>query len=190
MVEKTKSLTQRLAEYWPVAAILAGIILAGVVCYYIERTLVDTWIVVVVSAVIAIVPVLRLLRRGDDGWVWYLFKVAGGWFAGSMLVMCVIMALNYHLADAGTLHGEQVTVESRYTETRYRKRRVGRRYVGQGTPYNVYRVTVRFESGAVKEFSVPQGRYNRARSGNRFTVDVADGLFGMPVLHRHDSQAS
>ncbi|MDE5635164.1 MAG: hypothetical protein K2I52_02510, partial [Muribaculaceae bacterium] len=97
--------------------------------------MVDTWAVVVVSAVIAIVPVLRLLRRGDDGWVWYLFKVAGGWFAGSMLVMCVIMALNYHLADAGTLHSEQVTVESRHTETRYRKRRVGRRYVGQGTPY-------------------------------------------------------
>ncbi len=190
MVEKTKSLTQRLAGYWPVPVILAGMILAGVGLYYIERTVVDVWMVVALSAVIAIVPVLRFLKRGDDAWVWYLFKVAGIWFSGSMLVMCVIMALNYHLADDGSFHSEQVTVESRHSETRYRQRRVGRRYVGRGTPYNVYRVTVRFKSGAVKEFSVPLGRYNRARPGSRFTIDVADGAFGMPVLHRHDNSVS
>lgn len=186
MAEKTKSLTQRITGYWPVAAILAGIILAGISCYYIDRTIVNTWVAAGVAAAISVTPVLMIIKRGDDDMVWYLFKAGSMWFFMITLLLCSVLALNCHMADTGTLHSEQVTVESKHSETRYRTRRVRRHYTGRGEPYNIYKVKVRFESGAVKEFTVPLSHYNSARPGKQYTVDVARGLLGLPVLHRHN----
>ncbi len=186
MTEKAKKLIRRLTVYRPVWVSLAGIMAAGISSCYIERTIVDAWIVAGISAAIAVVPVFRLVKRGDDGSVWYIFRFVSSWFLCGAMISCIVLALNCHMADPVTMHSEQVTVESKRSETRYRSRRVRRNHVARGEPYKVYRVAVRFENGTVKEFSVPLSRYNSARPGGQFVIDVSRGMFGLPVLHQHE----
>lgn len=137
-------------------------------------TLVEWWVPLVSALVIgAIIMPLIIHFMRQRQWLDIIFR----WIEISAWCYCLIMAANLAFADKATLHKETAVVENIYQKKNYRYRR---RHVS--TPYYTYHIQVKFETGAVKEFSIPVDRYRHMRKGRKLTYEVRRGFFGWPLV--------
>ena len=105
------------------------------------------------------------------------------YFATGSLFCSLVMGLNYLCADKASQHEVRAEITGKWQKKHTRYRHVGRRHhaIPQGS-YNTYHIKLEFPDGRTKEMSVSLSEYNRARTGRFRTLEVADGLFWMPVI--------
>lgn len=163
------------------------LLVAGTDMILADDTLINGWIPLGISTVIAIYGGIMLHRH----WQW-LTKSTTAWInilcgavATTPLLLLIFYGSNWLGASSDTIHTEQVTVESKYYKQRHRTRRVGRRYVANGEPYKVYYATVAFPDGFKKEVGLTYSRYRTIRKNQQLTVEVTTGLWGVRVLKSH-----
>ena len=168
-----------------VVIILISFFSIGAVGAFAQYTLVNRWIPFLISFFIAAATGLtlwRIWRRFTDiqvFWVNYLCHL--------ICVTCFCWGAFYLLNSTVTIrpaHPEDVVIERKYTVTRYHTRRVGRRSVGRGAPYTVYKVKARFPDGAIRSFELPGSRYKQLRKGRSITINIRRGIFGAPVIEK------
>lgn len=161
------------------------IAMIGIASAIYNDTLIRWWIPVAMSVGVAVmigVPFSKYWRRVTlsenriVNFIVHIFVVGSVW-------SCGMMAGNYFLADNSSEHIEHGVVERKYSEKHYHTKRVSRRiYYGNGRPYYVYNVTVKFDNGRLKTFRMPLSKYNSMRTGDTLALNVKQGFFGMPVI--------
>ncbi len=100
----------------------------------------------------------------------------------SILMAAAFYVVNYAFADAESSHTVKAVVERRYSETRYKTRRIRRNVYGNGEPYKVYYMELRFDNGMKKSRLIPLSKFNRVRKGDTINVNIAQGAFHIPVI--------
>ena len=185
MSQKKKIFTRR--DFY---RILVGIVLVllflfsiGAVGAFAQYTLINRWTPFFIALFIAASSGLTLWRVWrwftdiEVFWVNYICHIIAG--------TCLCWGLFYLLNSTVTIsppRSEEIRIESKYTVTRYHTRRVGRRAVGRGSPYTVYKIKARFPNGDIRSFEIPGRRYKQLRKDRYITVNVRRGLFGAPVM--------
>lgn len=152
-------------------------------CYIL--TLASGWWFTAISLVAAIITVPACYR------FWCRFmSYPKSWqgigthlFVAASVVSFLVLGCNYFFA--GEPHQSEVTVVRKFSEERTRIRRISRRVYGQGEKYRVYKIEVEFETGFRKDFTVGLERYNKFRKGDVCEVEIAKGLWGVPVVERN-----
>lgn len=155
------------------------VIFTGIGFFYLGRSLVDVWKVIVPCVGMGFLCVAFFMRENIRADI--LRFILHGLFA-SAVCLVLSLAANYHISREGELHDEIATVQQRFTKTRHRTKRVGRRVVAQGEPYKVYYVKLRFAEGTVKDFEVPLSTYRRYSKHDTLTVTLDRGILNIPVL--------
>ena len=95
---------------------------------------------------------------------------------------CGFYAINYFGADDTGLIHTQAPVISKYSQKRHHSRRVGRNRYIPGQEYYVYYIALSLPNGKEKHQQVSAGQYINIRKGQKMSVDIQSGLFGVPVL--------
>ncbi len=160
------------------------IILAGGCMSLYQRTLIDWWWPVGITALLALMSAAAMYPRwrrltGTDS---KILNFICHTVVSFTLILFAFFAVNYFFADDTTIHPEQVTVERKYREKRNRTRRVGRRSYTTGEVYYEYYMEIRFSNGRIKSVPVPRERYSRIRTGSTLTFHVEMGNLGVPVI--------
>lgn len=169
-----------------IITILLMMMLGGGAIYYFSLTIVSPALVVIPAVAIALLAAYLLreklcrLSANDNKIINTLLATL---FFTSLLT-CAFLCANYSLKGTG-MHEEEVTVERLYHKTRHRTRRVGRRYVANGEPYNVYYMEIAFSNGNRKEIYLGQHGYKGYRQGRSITLKIEKGAFGIPVIKSH-----
>ena len=180
MNEKGKS---KRATVVMIIAVVLILVLAGGAMFFHSRSLVPSSYIIFPT--VALGFIFSYLLKG------VAFKISGNrnflinyLFQGvflSALFSFLILSGNFSIAGTGH-HTEEVTVERLYTKTQYKTRRVGRRYVGRGEPYKVYYMEIVFPDGKKKEVHIGQKGFGRNKKGEKFKLEIENGLFGIPVI--------
>lgn len=146
-------------------------------------TLINPWIVPVVATAVAGASAWPFRRK-------WRFITGMGDIVNSLVHTAVVATLltfgfyftNYHFADFKASVHEEAIISARFTETRYKSRRVRRNVYSHGEPYKVYFIELTLPDGRTKNHSVTQSRYRNVRKGQVYHIDVAKGLWGVPVI--------
>ncbi|MDE6304037.1 MAG: hypothetical protein K2M01_04355, partial [Paramuribaculum sp.] len=166
-----------------IITILLIMFLGGGSIYYFSLTIISPLIIIIPAAALGFLSayVLRkkVCRLSGNGNSLINTLVAGTLF--SSLFIFGFLCANYSLKGNG-LHKEVVTVERLYYKTRHRTRRLGRRYVANGEPYNVYYMEIAFTNGNKKEIYLGQKGYKGYRSGRSIELEIETGALGIPVI--------
>lgn len=101
-----------------------------------------------------------------------LFSIALGCF----------YALNFCCSDAGSKQEYSAPVVRKYSEEHYRVRRLSRHKAAKGEKYHVYCIGIALPDGRVKRIEVPVGEYAKVRKGQRVSLSIEEGFFGIPVM--------
>ncbi len=155
------------------------VILTGIGFFYLGRSLVSAWKVIVPCVAVGFLCAAFFMRENIRADI--LRFILHGLFAAAVCFV-VSLAANYHIPRKGELHDEIASVDQRFTKTRHRTKRVGRRVVAQGEPYKVYYVKLRFADGTTKDFEVPLSTYRRYSRLDTLTVILDRGILNIPVL--------
>ncbi|MCM1293781.1 MAG: hypothetical protein NC230_09425 [Bacteroides sp.] len=150
------------------------------------ETLISPWLPVGACVVIAVLSALRC-----GGWWEYISWSDNIWLNRAIhtvvvtaLAGGVFYSCNYVFDNEATKHREEVVVDRRYYKVRHRTKRISRRTYGRGEPYKVYYIDVRFADGRETSLTVPFKRYKRIHNGDTIPLNIAMGLFGIPVIKR------
>ena len=151
-----------------------------------SETLISPWLPVSASIIIAILSSIKI-----GGYWEYISTNSNIWLNRTIHVITTtaivggaFYSCNYLFDNDSTRHKEQVVVENRYHKVRYRSKRITRRTYTRGEPYKVYYIDVQFSDGRKKSLSVPFKRYKRIHTGDTISLNIATGLFGIPVIKR------
>lgn len=138
-----------------------------------------------VAAVLSVVVVrlFRCITGFKPKWINYLCGVVS--LTG--ILTAIFLALNFSLADDSTIHEQEVKIERKYHKVRHHIKRVTRKTYAQGEAYNVYFIQIQFDNGMRRDIMVPLQRYRKLKEGQKISLKIADGLFGIPVMKRHIS---
>lgn len=161
-----------------------AVILAGCISVLQNLTMSELWKVLLVSSAVALPLALIFVRRDKRlvpfsnvpmrFVVWFLFMVPV--LAGTFYLV------NYLGADKDNASDMPAVVESKYYEIRHRSRRVGRRYVSNGEPYNVYYADLRLADGHHAKMRLTGAQISSVRAGEEINVKIASGMLGIPVI--------
>lgn len=168
-------------------AAVAGIfvifaLLGGSIALY-GHTLVNPVTVICVAVAVALVlcPVsIKLFKRISptlNRLVAFLIHMV----TLTSVTLFAIFALNYFCANEDSAKDHEAVVVSRYSEE-HTSGSTGRRHHHTQRKYRVYYIRLRFDNGRTKDVQISLNRYNRTRIGEKYTIKVSDGLFGMPVV--------
>lgn len=169
--------------------ILYALMQAGIFMALRTLTLVNPWIVIIVSAVISF-PIsilcarkatkmisLKCLSLRVAAWMALWIPILTGNFYG----------INFMGADKDKAAVIQATVERKYHETRKRSRRVGRgRYVPTGETYQVYYADIRLADGHMVTVPLTGSKIPRVHKCQKLEVKETSGTFGIPVVITKD----
>ncbi len=166
-----------------IITILLTMMLGGGAIYYFSLTIVSPLVVVIPAAAIAFMVAYflreKLCRLSTSDSKVLNILVATLFFTS--LLTCGFLGANYSIPGTG-LHKEEVTVERLYHKTRHHTRRVGRRYVANGEPYQVYYMEISFSNGNKKEIYLGRHGYKGYRRGRTLTLEIETGALGLPVI--------
>lgn len=158
--------------------------IGGAAWYFFSKTLTDWWIPLIAAVVTAAISGI---------WLWklwpsvsctngrtanYICHLAGG----TLLFSFLILGGNYIFADSSSAHSVKAVVQNKYSEKHYHQRRVRKGVYVNGSPYYEYKIVLQMPDGRKKTRTVTLSRYNRIRTGSTIRLEVARGLFGMPVI--------
>lgn len=168
-----------------VILILLAISGAGIFMAFRTSTMINPWVVIIVSIVLAFpisvlcankIPNVIGLKRLPLRIVTWMVLVAPI-FTGSLYL------INYCGADSEKSKGHPAVVERKYYETRERTRRVRKgRYIPTGETYRVYYADIRLDNGHLVTVPLTGSDITRVLSGQTLNVKVSDGTFGIPVV--------
>ena len=169
--------------------ILYALMQAGIFMALRTLTLVNPWIVIIVSAVISFPISILCARKATKmislkslplrvaAWMALWIPILAGNFYG----------INFMGADKDKAAVIQATVERKYHETRKRSRRVGRgRYVPTGETYQVYYADIRLADGHLVTVPLTGGKILRVHKGQKLEVKETSGTLGIPVVITKD----
>lgn len=172
-----------------VLLILYALMQAGIFMALRTLTMVNPWIVIIVSAVISFPISILCARKATKmislkslplrvaAWMALWIPILTGNFYG----------INFMGADKEKAAVIQATVERKYHETRKRTRRVGRgRYVPTGETYQVYYADIRLADGHLVTVPLTGGKILRVHKGQKLEVKETSGTLGIPVVITKD----
>jgi hypothetical protein len=172
-----------------VLLILYALMQAGIFMALRTLTMVNPWIVIIVSAVISFPISILCARKATKmislkslplrvaTWMALWIPILTGNFYG----------INFMGADKEKAAVIQATVERKYHETRKRTRRVGRgRYVPTGETYQVYYADIRLADGHLVTVPLTGGKIPRVHKGQKLEVKETSGTLGIPVVITKD----
>lgn len=172
-----------------VLLILYALMQAGIFMALRTLTMVNPWIVIIVSAVISFPISILCARKATKmislkslplrvaTWMALWIPILTGNFYG----------INFMGADKDKAAVIQATVERKYHETRKRTRRVGRgRYVPTGETYQVYYADIRLADGHLVTVPLTGGKILRVHKGQKLEVKETSGTLGIPVVITKD----
>lgn len=172
-----------------VLLILYALMQGGIFMALRTLTMVNPWIVIIVSAVISF-PISILCARKATKMI--SLKSLPLRVAAWMALWIPILAgnfyeINFMGADKDKAAVIQATVERKYHETRKRTRRVGRgRYVPTGETYQVYYADIRLADGHLVTVPLTGGKILRVHKGQKLEVKETSGTLGIPVVITKD----
>lgn len=169
--------------------ILYALMQGGIFMALRTLTMVNPWIVIIVSAVISFPISILCARKATKmislkslplrvaAWMALWIPILAGNFYG----------INFMGADKDKAAVIQATVERKYHETRKRTRRVGRgRYVPTGETYQVYYADIRLADGHLVTVPLTGGKILRVHKGQKLEVKETSGTLGIPVVITKD----
>lgn len=172
-----------------VLLILYALMQGGIFMALRTLTMVNPWIVIIVSAVISFPISILCARKATKmislkslplrvaAWMALWIPILAGNFYG----------INFMGADKDKAAVIQATVERKYHETRKRTRRVGRgRYVPTGETYQVYYADIRLADGHLVTVPLTGGKILRVHKGQKLEVKETSGTLGIPVVITKD----
>lgn len=166
-----------------VILIAVTIVLLGLAIALQGRTLVEWW----KPAAICVLPALIAGAKGAGvarrltGWSGRWGNAAAMAVVSFAILLGAFYTLNYCVTDKAAGASFDAVVAQKYTHERYDTKRVGRRTV-RGQKRMVYDVVVRLPDESTKKLAVTAGQYARTRIGQRFVIEVEEGLFGLRVI--------
>ena len=172
-----------------VLLILYALMQGGIFMALRTLTMVNPWIVIIVSAVISFPISILCARKATKmislkslplrvaAWMALWIPILAGNFYG----------INFMGADKDKAAVIQATVERKYHETRKRTRRVGHgRYVPTGETYQVYYADIRLADGHLVTVPLTGGKILRVHKGQKLEVKETSGTLGIPVVITKD----
>lgn len=90
--------------------------------------------------------------------------------------------LNFYRSDSASGEKINAVVTSKFSEEHYRTRRLSRNRSVRGEPYLAYYLNLELPDGRIKKIEVGAGEYSKTRSGQKISLFVEMGCFGMPVI--------
>jgi hypothetical protein len=166
-----------------VTLMVISLVLAGLSMALYAKTIVSWWVPLLIALIPSVTTPLywRTWKRLTGFHA--VFNILAHIFATGSLFCSLVMGLNYLCADKASQHEVRAEITGKWQKKHTRYRHVGRRHhaIPQGS-YNTYHIKLEFPDERTKEMSVSLSEYNRARTGRFRTLEVADGLFWMPVI--------
>ena len=173
-----------------VFVLLAVIIISclGFTAYLHRDTIVNYKVVLgtvlIISLALGIGISMLIPRRFTDNRILKICFVSVAFFS---FFICAFYTLNYYFADSTSIHIVQGIVENKYYEIHHQSKRIGRRSYGQGAPYKVYLMDLTIpELNRTKSIRISYSRYRHLHKGDTLRLDVAKGLFGVPVIKKNE----
>ena len=149
-----------------------------------ERTFIDILPVLTITVILTIILLFLLVLRGPLANFlrpkWLNTLVFAAIIPGFLMI--AFYATNYIFSDVDSAVTETAVVEKVYYKVRHKRKRISRKVYGQGEPYNVYFINVRFSNGTVKSFEIPLRKYNKTHKGDSISYPVERGLYNIPVI--------
>lgn len=103
---------------------------------------------------------------------------------------CILLgtfySLNFFLSDHSTQRTADTKVAALFGERHQHSRRVGRNRYVRGETYMEYYARILLPDSTTLKKKVPVDEYVRLRAGQRATLHMEDGLFGIPVIRNID----
>ena len=93
-----------------------------------------------------------------------------------------LYSLSYFFADKDSAQMMRVEVVNKFTEERHQMKRVSRKVYTRGPRYNVYCLQLEYPDGSLRKIEVSASEYIRIRRGNKVTLELRQGLLGVPVV--------
>lgn len=147
-------------------------------------TLVEWWKPVCGCGLLGLVASGRLHKamRRLTGTTGAALNYAAAFVLSFSMVSGCFYAVNFYQSDAGSRQVCSALVVSKYAKEHYRVRRVSRHTAARGEKYYTYHVGVRLPDGREKSVAMPVDEYVKVRKGQRVSISVEEGLFGIPVI--------
>jgi len=112
---------------------------------------------------------------------WYANALTAAAFMFT-LFLAAFYSLNYYKSRSDSSVTYQATVLNKISEEHYRTRRISRHHSVRGEKYRVYSLLLQMPDGKTKEVRVTPEQFIRCANGRPITVNLEQGLFGIPVI--------
>lgn len=107
-------------------------------------------------------------------------------FAGVVVSFSILSGsfyiLNFYKSDAESSKTCHALVVNKYSEERYMVRRVSRHRSVRGQKQMVYYIIIKLPDERTKKIEVPVREYVKMHNGQKLTLKIENGFFGIPVI--------